>query len=610
MSNSTFVFILIGVASLMMASNRVRFDVIALLVVLALMLSGVLSVGEALSGFGSPVVIMVASLLIVGEMLDRTGVAHAVGDFILKKGGSSETRLLILILSGAALLGSMMSSTAIVAIFIPIVLRIAAETNLNASRLLLPMSYAALISGMLTLIATTPNIVVHDELVSRGYDGFGFFSFTPVGLVVLVVAIAYILIAGRHLIRCPEIEAPKHGRRRSSREIWSDFRVDERIESLQVISGSQLAGVRIGDSALEGDFDVRVIGVLRGSRRSKMHIAIPGADFELRVGDLLLVLGEEADRVRASSTLGLSSLALSEADRTRWSWELGAAAVLIHPDSHLIGKSLREGTFRSRFNLHVAGLRRDGKSVDEFEDVKLMASDTLLVTGPWSRINQLESRNHDFVVLEIPAEQMDVVPAYSRLPVALLILTVMVLLTVFDVVPLTAAVLMAALAAVLTRCLTMEDAYRSIPLSSLVLVAGMLPLANALESTGGTRLIVDSLMTNLGGSGPMVMMSAIFFLTAGLSLFLSNTAAAVLVAPIAISAATALDVSPYPFAVAVIIAASAAFVTPVSTPVVTLVVAPGRYAFMDFVKVGLPLLILVYLVTILVAPLIFPFKPV
>ena len=243
----------------------------------------------------------------------------------------------------------------------------------------------------------------------------------------------------------------------------------------------------------------------------------------------------------------------------------------------------------------------------EYEDVKLAASDNLLVMGPWSQIQQLQARHHDFVVLETPTEQAEVVPAYRRMPLALVILAAMVLLSIFNLIPLVAVVLMAALAAVFSGCLTMEDSYRAIHWSSLVLVAGMLPLADALEKTGGTQLIVDTLMYSVGDAGPNVMMSVIFFLTAGLGLFLSNTASAVLVAPIAIYAAEALGVSPYPFAIAVLIAASAAFVTPVSTPVVTLVVDPGRYAFMDFVKVGVPLLVLAYAVTLPVVPLFFPF---
>ena len=301
---------------------------------------------------------------------------------------------------------------------------------------------------------------------------------------------------------------------------------------------------------------------------------------------------------------------MSEQEQKRWLWDIGGSVALIHPDSALIGKSVRDTEFRSNYGIDVLGLRRAGEAVTEYTDTSLQASDSLFLVGPWSSIRQLQTLAHDFVVLEMPAEIADVVPSYQRMPVALAILVGMVLLTVFDLVPLIAAVLLAVLAAVFTRCLTMEDAYRSIHWSSLVLVAGMLPLADALDQTGGTQLIVDTLLTTAGDSGPYVMLSIIFFLTAGLGLVLSNTASAVLVAPIAIYAAAALNVSPYPFAVAVLIAASSAYSTPVSTPVVTLVVDPGRYRFTDFVKVGVPLLLLSYLVTLLVAPLVFPFTAV
>lgn len=282
--------------------------------------------------------------------------------------------------------------------------------------------------------------------------------------------------------------------------------------------------------------------------------------------------------------------------------------MLIHPDSSLIGKSVRQAEFRSRYNLEVLGVRRSQHALEDFEDSQLAAGDSLLVVGAWSQLRHLQSLHHDFVVLEFPREQQEVVPAYRKMPVGLFILTGMVLLTLFDVVPLVAAVIIAVMAAVATRCLTMDDAYRGIHWSSLVLIAGMLPLADALERTGGTDIVVSALMSVFGDASPHAMLSVMFFLTAGLGLVLSNTASAVLVAPIAIYAAEALGVSPYPFAIAVLIAASAAFSTPVSTPVVTLVVEPGRYGFMDFVKVGAPLLILTFLATVLVAPLFFPFS--
>jgi di/tricarboxylate transporter len=605
-SDTTFVFVLMGVVAVLMASNRVRFDMVALFVVLALMLSGVLTVSEALSGFSNSVVIIVAGLLVVGEMLDRTGVARAVGDWILTKGGSSETKLLMLIMASAGLLGAAMSSTAVVAIFIPIVLRVAAQTGLNPSRMLLPMSYAALISGMVTLIATPANLVVSAELATHGFEPLGFFSFTLVGVGVLVVAIGYVLTIGRRLLpgeATAESGAPQG---RSMEEIWHDYRLDRIYATVRISGSSALAGQTLAEAGLGTQYGARVVGIGRRESQREEHVISPPADFTLHAQDVLLLVVDPTSLERLCTEQEVERSEHGERDRQRLLWEMGAVTALIHPASQLIGKSLRDAEFRSRYGIDVVGLRRSNEAVSDFEDLRLQASDSLLGIGTWSRIQQLKVRNHDFVVLETPSEAQDIVPAYRRMPVALVILGIMVVLSVFDVVPLVAAVLMAAVAAVTTRCLTAEDSYRAIHWSSLILVAGMLPLADALESTGGTDLVVEALLAGIGGAGPQVMFTVLFFLTALLGLFLSNTASAVLVAPIAITAAASLGVSPYPFAIGVLIAASAAFVTPVSTPVVTLVVGPGRYRFIDFVKVGVPLLMLTYVTTLLLVPLVFP----
>ena len=602
-----FVLALIVISAVLMASNKLRFDVIALMVVLALILSGILSVREALAGFGSSVVILVGCLLVVGEMLDRTGVARSVGDLILKKGGKSETRLVIVIMAGAAILGSVMSSTAIVAIFIPIVLRIAAETNMNASKLLIPVSYAALISGMLTLIATPPNLVVSEELVVAGYKGFSFFSFTLIGLAILVTAILYILFIGRKFLPDMAEQTGTGSTQRSMASLWEDYRADTQFSFLQISVDSPLVGMTLEESELNQRHKSRIVALMRTGKEKKERAVATEPGTILQVGDMLLAVSTETLESSLLQEKGLIQKPLTDSYLQQWIWELGTAAVMIHPESSLLGKSLCDAEFHSRNGLNVIGLRRGKEAVSDFQDIKLATADSLLVVGPWSRIQQLQSRTHDFVVLETPSEQKDIVPAYQKKPVALGILGIMVLLSILDVIPLVAVVIIAALAGVATRCLTMEDSYRAIHWSSLVLVAGMLPLADALAKTGGTDLLVNAMMTTFGEAGPRVVLTVIFFLTAGMSLFLSNTASAVLVAPIAISAAEKMALSPYPFGIAVIIAASAAFSTPVASPVVTLVVEPGRYQFSDFVKVGVPLLFLTYLVTVLLAPLIFPF---
>ncbi len=606
-SEATFVFVVIAAAGILMASNRIRFDIIALLAVLALMLSGVLTVGQSLAGFGSPVVIMVAGLLVVGEMLARTGVANALGDWVLQRGGGSETRLLVLIMLASALLGAVMSSTAIVAIFIPIVLRIAADTGISASRMLLPMSYAALISGMLTLIATTPNIVVHEELKEAGYSGFGFFGFTVIGAAILVVAILYTLLIGRRMLAGGRTDESSSASKLSIFDLWRNFNKIEEFSRLRINSDSPLHGQTVGDAGLEQRYDVRLAAHETEGGGSNA-VSIPASSTPLRSGDVLVLVGTAEALGTVAAAERLTELPGTSGTRKRLLSTLGGGAVLVHPESKVIGKSVREAEIHSNYRLQVLGMRRGNQIVPEYSDTRLQSGDSLFVQGTWARIQQLASSNHDFVVLELPEELADVPPAREKMPIAIAILAGMVLLTILNLVPLVAAVLIAVLAAIATRCLSMEDAYRAIHWSSIVLIAGMLPLADALNVTGGTQLIVDHLLDLAGEAGPYKMMTILFFLTASLSLVLSNTASAVLVAPIAIYAAQAMGLSPYPFAVAVLIAASAAYSTPVSTPVVTLVVEPGNYSFSTFVKLGVPLLMLTYGATLLVAPLVFPFQ--
>jgi di/tricarboxylate transporter len=606
-TDAGIVFGILGVAAVLFASNKMRLDVIALLVVMALMLTGVQTPQEALSGFGDPVVPLVAGLLVLGEALTRTGVSFAMGRWIAQVGGTSETRLLVLLMVVAAGLSAVMSSTAVVAVFIPVVLSIAAKTSLNATRLLMPLSFAALVGGMLTLVATTPNLVVSAELESKGHSPVGFFDPTPIGLAVLVVAVAYMWLVGRHLLPGGQ-DAPPKNQARTLQELIDHFGLAGTARRLRVTQGSPLVGKTIGDAGLGTRYRARVVAIERGARRgARQVIPTPGPGAGIRAGDVLLVATEPAavEELRAAEQLEI--LGISEADYQSLESELGLAAVLIHPESRLEGSSLRQVGFRSDHALQALGLRRRGEVVPDFADEPLEAGDTLLVAGSWHAIARLQGDTHDFVVLALPRELDEVAPARRKAPVALLILAGMVLLAAFDVMPVVAAVLLAALAAVFTGCLSMDDGYDAISWSSLVLIAGLLPVANALETTGGVDLIVEWLLAGLGDAGPYTLMTICFFFTAALGLVLSNTASALLVAPVALRLAATLDISPYPLAMAVIIAASAAFVTPVSTPVVTLVVAPGGYGFLDFVKVGLPLLLLTWLTTLLVTPFFFPF---
>ncbi|WP_420332929.1 SLC13 family permease [Roseibium sp.] len=603
-SDAAFVFALIGVAAVLMASNRVRYDLVALMVVLALVLGNVLTVGQALSGFGSSVVILVACLLVVGEMLQRTGVARSVGDLILKRGGSNETRLMILLMVSAGFLGSVMSSTAVVAIFIPIVLRIAAETGLDKSRLLLPMSYAALISGMLTLIATTPNLVVSDELVAQGYQALGFFSFFPLGVIILAATIAYMLLWGRHLLGSREPVKTTRRKRpaRAAAELWTTYQIGGEVYDYWI--GGPVSIDEIREFRAKG---VNFVARRRRDRNRERETVLFRDGMELRRDDLVLVNGpqEVLDDIAARPDFTRrSALGVRAED---WQDSLGLADVMVHPEATVIGEKPEEALSHDARELDALGFLRGGEPVEDVKETPLKAGDRLLVLGPWDELDTLVEQRDDFVLLAYPKERQDAVPNLPKYGVAVGILGVMVVLSALNLVPVTVAVLLAALAAILFRTMSAEDAYASISLPTLVLIAGMLPLANALEVTGGSELIVGFLLDVVGEANPSVMAGALFLLTALLGLVLSNTASAVLVAPIAITAAETMQVSPYPFAISVLIAASAAFSTPVSTPVVTLVVTPGGYAFSDFLKLGVPLTILTGIITVLTAPLFFPY---
>ncbi len=599
------VFIIIAVAALLMTTNRVRYDLIAVVVILALMLTGILPVNAALSGFGNPVVILIAGLLIVGEMLDRTGVARFVGDWIGEHSQGSQSRLLIMLMLACALLSAVMSSTAVVAIFIPIVMRIARRSHGGAGQLLLPMSYAALVSGMLTLIATPPNLVISGELSNQGFQPLGFFSFSAIGIVVLAGLMLYMVVIGKHLL--PKADSTDTtSMRRSIQALWDEYRVDRELIYLQIGPDSPLHGKTIAQSELYKRYGLRVLDLsqrVRGWRELKAGVS---PDIVLHSDDVLHVAIPSSQLDEAKQANQLFVFHPSQLETQYRSWEFGAVSVLIHPDSKLIGKSIREAQFRDRYGLDVFGVRRNRQSIEHFQDLLLQPSDSLLVTGPWARITHLQQQNHDFVVLETPAEASDVVPAFQKMPAALIITTLMVLSSVFNWLPLVASVLLAAIAAIVTRCLNAADAYRAIHWQSLVLLAGMLPLADALQQTGGTGVIVDGLLSIAENASAQTVLVMVFFLTALMTNILSNTASAVLMAPIAISLAQQLGVSPYPLAITVLFAASAAFMTPIASPIVTLIVEPGKYRFSDFIRLGSPMLLWVFACCYVLIPIAFP----
>ena len=586
-----WVLSLLAIAVVLFATGKVRMDAIALMVIVAFVLSGTLTLTEAFSGFSDPNVILIAALFIIGDGLVRTGVATKMGAWLVSVAGNSETKMLIYLMLTVAGLGAFMSSTGVVAIFIPVVLSVSARMNTSPSRLMMPLSFAGLISGMMTLVATPPNLVVNSELLREGLHGFSFFSVTPIGLVVLILGIVYML-AVRFMLKTDNGDSARDGRKRSTfRDLIREYHLTGRARRLAIRPGSPMIGQRLDDLKLRERYCANVIGVERWRRFRRVIVNVNGVS-EFRARDVLLI-----------------DMSASDVDLRQFCGEqMLEPMVALIPDSEMIGKTVREIAFRTRFGLNIVGMKRDGKAMDgSVVDEPLQLGDILLVVGNWRQIALLAKRGRDFVVLNMPVEVDDASPAHSQAPHAIFCLVLMVALMLTDEIPNPIAAIIACLLMGKFRCINAESAYKAIHWPSIILIVGMMPFALALQKTGGVDLVVKGLMDVAGGEGPYLMLGCLFVMCAAIGLFISNTATAVLMAPIALAAAKSMGVSPYPFAMVVAMAASAAFMTPVSSPVNTLVLGPGKYSFSDFVKIGVPFTVLVMVVCVLLIPVLFPF---
>ncbi len=598
---------LLVAAVAMFAINKPRMDAVALIMLTVLPFTGVISMGEALSGFSDPNIVLIAALFVMGEGLVRTGVAQRLGDWLTAKAESSEALLLALLMLSVGVMGSVMSSTGAVAIFIPVALRIAQSTGTAPSRLMMPMSVAALISGMMTLVGTAPNLVVNSELTRSGEVGFHFFSFTPFGVPILILGVVYMLWARRWLAANSE-QGAAAASRPSLRDWIKRYRLTDREYRLRVPAESPVVGKTIGELGLRSTSGASIVAIER-SRRFAREVIAPAASTELHAGDVLLVdlFRPEVSVATLRERFALEVLPLSGeyfADRSQ---EIGMAEVMLTATSDLAGKTVVESKFRTRFGLTMIGLRHGDTAQDRnLRDEKLGIGDTLLVIGLWKDIQRLRTDTPNLIVLNLPAELDDVLPASGKAPQAVFCLLLMVGLMISGVVPNVQAALIACLLMGALHCIDFESAYRSVHWKSLVLIVGMLPFSLALQRTGGVDIAADLLMSVTGGAGTHVVLGSLFIITALLGLFISNTATAVLMVPVALAVAKNLHASPYPFAMIVALAASAAFMTPISSPVNTLVVGPGGYTFGDFVKVGVPFTLVVMVVCVILVPILFP----
>jgi len=613
---------ILAVAILLFITEWLRVDVVALGVVVSLMLTGILTTDEALAGFSSSAVLTIAALFVVGGAVLQTGLAGAIGSRILVIAGNSQTRLIIVIMVTVALLSGFMSDTGTVAVLLPAIISLAWNTRISPSKLLMPLTFGALLGGAMTLIGTPPNIIVSNLLREAGLAPFQFFDYTPIGFILLIGGIIYMVFVGLRLL--PDHQ-PKQDIQRveTPEELVEHYKLPDNLFRIRVRRGSAVVRMSIQESRFRDRYKLTIIDILRdsgprevaslGRRRlvlqSEPDSITPEPDTILESGDLLIVQGEINDVSYAAAALNLAvQLAQPVDHQSLVNHEIGLAEVLLPPRSALVGKTIVAARFGTLYNLTVLGIRRPGGDDElDLKTTPLRFGDTLLVQGPWENILALRQQRRDFVIMGQP-EEMIGAPTRRKAPVALLILVGMLLLLVTNLLPVAAASLLAGLAMILTGCLTIDDAYGAVDWKSIVLIAGMLPMSTALEKVGLVEIAATGLTDAFGAMSPMIVMASLFLMTSLFTQVLSNTATTVLIAPIALAAAQNLGNQPHAFLMAVAIAASMAFASPVASPTNTLVMGAGNYSFSDYIKVGLPLILLSMVISVLVLPLLWPLK--
>lgn len=614
--------IILAISAIFFVSGKIRSDLVALCALVALLLCHILTPEEALSGFSSSVVIMMIGLFVVGGAIFQTGLAKIISSRILKLAGKSETRLFLLVILATAAIGAFVSNTGTVALMLPIVVSLAMSAGMNPSRLLMPLAFASSMGGMMTLIGTPPNLVIQDTLTAAGYEPLSFFSFFPVGLVCLLVGIIVLMPLSKLFLsgRKKREDDAKSGK--SLKQLVNEYGLSHNLFRLLVTETSKLAGSTVIELDIRRKYGLNILEIRRGDlsrHRFLKTIAqkLASPDAVLQANDILYVTGdfnrvkEFADEYAVSILDGHATEETNRNENSLDFYDIGIAEIVLMPTSLLINRTVKEIGFRDKYNVNVLGIRRQRDYLlRDLGDKRVHSGDVLLVQGTWNNIARLGRDGTDWVVLGQPLAEAAKVTLDYKAPVAAAIMLLMIVMMVFDFIPVApvTSVMIAGILMVLTGCFrNVEAAYKTINWESVVLIAAMLPMSLALEKTGASASISNALVSGLGSYGAFALLAGIYFTTSLLTMFISNTATAVLLAPIALHSAEQLGINPVPFLFAVAVGASMCFASPFSTPPNALVMPAGQYTFMDYVKVGLPLQIIMGIVMVFVLPLLFPF---
>lgn len=591
---------------LLFVSGRIRADVVALGALITMMLAGVLTPSEALAGFSNSVIVMMVGLFVVGGAILQTGLAKAISQRIISLARGNDTLLFLLVVLVTAGIGAFVSNTGTVALMLPIVVSMASQYGQNSSRLLMPMAFASSLGGMLTLIGTPPNLVIDGILREHGHEGLNFFSLSPYGLIGIVAGILVLLPLSNMFLKKKQRQDNKN-QSKSLDKLAKEYKLTNNMCACLVEKNSTIVGKTVAELNLRREYGITILEIRSNAGKNRglnllhnISQQLPTPQRRFLVGDVLYLQGHRdkitefiaAGKVKEQTTAGMDF------------YDLGMVEIVIMPQSKLEGQTLRDTKFRETYNTNIIAIKRKGEYIsNSLPETRLFAGDVLLLQGSWDNLSKIGGEEEDWVLLGQPKEMSERVTMDYKAPLAAVIMLLMVAVMVFDFIPIApvTAVMAAALLMVLTGCFrSVNAAYKTINWESIMLIAAMMPMATALEKTGISSMISHSLVETLGSISPMMLLAGIYFTTSLLTMFISNTATAVLMAPIAYSAAVETGVSPYPLLFAVTFGASMCFASPFSTPPNALVMHAGNYTFSDYVKVGLPLQLIIGIVMIIV----------
>lgn len=626
----TLIILIITVA--MFIWGRVRADIVALTALAALLVLGILTPAEALAGFSSPIVIMMIGLFVVGGAIMQTGLAKLTGNKLMALSRGNETVTFLLVMLVTSFIGAFVSNTGTVALMMPIIMSLAAGSGMQSSRFLMPLAFAGSLGGMLTLIGTPPNLVIDEVLTEAGFKPLAFFSFFPVGIIVIAIGIIVLMPLSKIFLSQKQ-NGKKKKNGKSLDDLVDEYQLLDNLHRYIVPSKRTAAaidengqmmdivGKTLKDLSIQKKYGVSIIEI-RNEKKSRLGLVkdvnqnMAKSSSTIAVHDTLYIMGDEEKIERFAQDYDLRKMKDVKIDF----YDLGLTEIVVMPTSNFAGLRIGDANLRKRFGINVLGVKRGGSSsdgklgkeyiTDNLIATKLHVGDMLLVQGEWTNLAHLTADTTNWVVLDQPEKTADKVLLDYKAPVAAAIMLLMIAMMVFDFIPVApvTAVIIAGLLTVFAGCFrNVEAAYKTINWESIVLIAAMMPMSTALEKTGASALVSQGLVDSLGSMGPTALLAGIYFTTSLMTMFISNTATAVLMAPIALVAAQQVGVSPYSFLFAVTLGASMCFASPFSTPPNALVMKAGGYTFMDYVKVGLPLQIIIGVVMTFVLPLLFPY---